>query len=220
MTLKVVAISDTHGQHHNMRCPVPDGDILIHAGDFTSRGGRASVQNFAEWIGGLPHRHKLVIPGNHDEYVEIMPEDSKRIMEELGVHLLLHQAITIEGVQFFGSPYTPEYFDWSFMQRRGAESQRRWEDIPHDTDVVITHGPPYGHGDRVPARRGGEARLAGCLELLRRLCFVKPKYHICGHIHEGYGVTVSDEAPETVFINASICTEGMRPKNAPIVFEL
>jgi Icc-related predicted phosphoesterase len=203
-----------------MKHPVPDGDVLIHCGDFCGHGRLSEVVDFAKWLGAFPHRHKLVTPGNHDRPVEEDPERCREIFAAEGITLLLSEPVTVEGIRYFGSPCTPMFFNWHFMLERGEEIRAEWEKIPEDTDVVITHGPPYGHGDLTSPYQGNPHRNAGCLELLNRLRLVRPKLHLCGHIHEGYGITVSDEIRGTTFINASICTAQYRPDNAPFRVEV
>lgn len=129
--------------------------------------------------------------------------------------LLIHEPIEIRGCRFFGSPYTPTFLNWHFMRDRGPTLRAEWEKIPERTDVVITHGPAYGHGDTAPAWRGQPPRHVGCFELLKRLHLIRPQLHIFGHIHDGYGMTISDEIPGATFLNASICTEAYRPLNPP-----
>ncbi|HQW28412.1 MAG TPA: metallophosphatase domain-containing protein [Verrucomicrobiales bacterium] len=218
--LSIVALSDTHGMHASMKHGIPDGDVLIHSGDFCGHGRMQELLDFAEWMGALPHPHKLITPGNHDRPVEEYPQECREAFAARGIQLLIGETAVVSGIHFFGSPYTPTFFNWHFMRERGAEIRTEWEKIPDDTHVVITHGPPYGHGDLTCPWKGDPPRNAGCLELLTRLRTIRPAIHLCGHIHEGYGITISDEVPGTTFLNASICTESYRPDNAPHRFEL
>ena len=213
--LTIVALSDTHGMHAAMDHAVPEGDVLIHAGDFCGRGLMQEVHDFAAWMGALPHPHKLVTAGNHDRPVEEHEQVLRDVFANHGIRLLIGETVEVEGFRFFGSPYTPTFMNWHFMRDRGAEIRAEWDAIPDDADVVITHGPAYGHGDLTPPWKGEPPRHAGCFELLDRLRTIRPKLHVFGHIHEGYGVTISDEIPGTTFLNASVCTESYRPANAP-----
>lgn len=207
---------------------VPGGDVVIHSGDFCrSRNSIDEVKDFARWIGGLPHKHKIVTAGNHDGAVEKSTKECRKIFEREGVTLLLNEEVVIEGVKFWGSPTTPTFLNWYFMKDRGAPIREVWEQIPEDVDVLITHGPPYGHGSMAPPYRTPHPKEAGCLDLLNRIREIQeatsgryPRVHCCGHIHCGYGVTASDQFASVTFINASVCTEAYRPTNSPVRFEI
>ena len=105
MSLKVVAISDTHNLHDKLN--VPEGDVLVHAGDLTKQGTIAEWSAAAKWLGSLPHKHKVVIAGNHDFIAETNPTLAKQIMEDNGVTYLLDECVHIEGYCFYGSPWQP-----------------------------------------------------------------------------------------------------------------
>jgi len=203
--VRIVVISDTHARH--ARLTVPPGDILAYAGDLTNHGALEDVVAFDRFLAALPHRHKLVIAGNHDFCFERQPEAARAALRH--ATYLEDDAITLEGIRFYGSPWQPWFWDWAFNLHRGPPIRAKWELIPDDTDVLITHGPPLGYGDRV--RGGGRV---GCQDLLERVQQVKPRYHLFGHIHEDYGVS-SDGT--TTYVNASICDLAYRPRRSPIV---
>ena len=207
--MRVVCISDTHGMHS--RVAVPDGDLLIHAGDITSRGELSIVEQFNEWLGRLPHQHKVVIAGNHDYCFERNRQDAEARLTNCTY--LQDSETTVEGFRIWGSPWQPWFFDWAFNLRRGDEISRKWDLIPAGIDILVTHGPPRGYGD-ITMREGEEA---GCENLMAAIKRVRPRLHVYGHIHEGYGLR---EADGTTFINASICTLQYHPTNAPIVIDL
>lgn len=192
--MKLVTISDTHGLHHNVK--IPEGDTLIIAGDIT-RGTEKSAFEFNEWLGELPHKHKIMIAGNHDWFFEKHPEKISKIITN--AIYLNESGYEIDGIKFWGSPWTPWFFDWAFNIPPGKESEY-WEKIPDKIDVLITHGPPYNILDYVPR----DKKHVGCKALLKRIKEIKPKYHIFGHIHDPYGM---EEHDGTVFINTSICDE-------------
>ena len=224
-SLNVVAISDTHGMHRSVK--VPDSDVLIHCGDFCRLGRVEEVKDFAAWLQALPHEHKLVTAGNHDKPVARERQRIRRMFEQAGVKLLLNEEVVIRGVKFWGSPVTPTFFEWHFMEDRGADIAKIWSQIPDDVDVLITHGPPYGHGDLAPPYRTPHPKVAGCLELLKRVKEISsktgmrnPRVHVFGHIHDGHGATQSDEFGGLTFINAAICNERYEPKNAPMGFQI
>ena len=215
--MRIVAMSDTHGFHDQLE--VPAGDVLVHAGDWSRRGTRDESRAFLEWLAGQPHAHKLIVAGNHDIFFEREPAEA-RAMVPANVTWLHDTGAELDGVRFWGSPWTPEFFEWAFMLPRGEPLRARWELIPAGTDVLITHGPPYGHGDlAVPFGLPGQ-RAVGCLELTLAVRQVRPRLHVFGHIHEGYGSSRSDEAPTTLFVNAAICTVDYQPTQPPLVLDL
>lgn len=225
--MKIVAISDTH-QHHSL-LTLPKGDILVHAGDFCRRGSYQEFEDFIKWFDQQPFKHKIFIAGNHDQCLEAMVGVEASFMDALkktgrikgeNLHYLRDSSVEIEGFVFYGAPWQPYFCDWSFQRQRGTEMAEKWAQIPDKVDVLITHGPPYGHGDLAPPYFSKHPRNAGCLELLKRITQVQPKIHIFGHIHCGYGISQSDEAPNTLFVNAATCTEAYEASNPPRILEL
>lgn len=211
--MKIVCISDTHGMHRQMTHLVPNGDILIHAGDFTlGQDPTAETQDFGKWLGEQPHRFKLVIAGNHDRGFEEEPEKYRRLLANC--HYLENDWIIIKGIKFYGAPQTPRFMDWAFNVDRGESIAKFWRRIPRDTRVLITHGPAYGKRDqtRPNTEHLGDEELDKWLENGRN----KVQYHIFGHIHGGHG-RMEDRI---VRVNAAICNEAYRPVNKPIVLEI
>lgn len=208
MPLRLVLISDTHNLHGQLN--IPNGDVLIHAGDITEMGKLDDLRSFNEWLGKLPHQHKLVIAGNHDFCLERQAAESEAVLTNCTY--LRDSGVAIEGVKFYGSPWQPEFYDFAFNLPRGEALKAKWDLIPTDTDVLITHGPPHGYGDLT--RQGDRA---GCEELLKALQRLQPRLHVYGHIHEGAGTY---RIGRTVLVNASSCDPDYQPTNRPIVFDL
>jgi predicted phosphohydrolase len=179
MKLRLVIISDTHGLHESVS--VPDGDILVHAGDITMDGRLSDAVAFDRWLGALPHRRKVVIAGNHDFCFERDPAKSRACLTN--AIYLQDEAAEIEGLKFYGSPWQPWFFDWAFNLARGPELRAKWNLIPADTDVLVTHGPPQGCLDMT--RRG---EPVGCADLAAAVRRLKPRLHVFGHIHEAYEI--------------------------------
>lgn len=177
--MKIIGISDTHGQHERLR--LPPGDVLIHAGDFSRKGEEAEVRHFLQWFAAQPHPHKLLIAGNHDFLAERDPEGFKTLVPA-GVTYLNDEGCSIGDYVFWGSPITPRFHDWAFNRDRGAEIAQHWALIPQHTDVLITHGPPKGYGDRTFF-----GKRVGCADLTEIVDLVQPKLHLFGHIHEARG---------------------------------
>ena len=189
--------------------PIPEGDILIHAGDMTQTGALEDVSNFNQFLGTLPHRHKVVIAGNHDFCFESEPDLAMSLLTNC--IYLQDQAITLDGIKFYGSPWQPWFFDWAFNLERGPDIKAKWDLIPIDTNVLITHGPPFGHGDLT-----FRDERAGCLDLLEAVERLKPRLHIFGHIHEGAGMTTNSD---TTFLNASSFDLGYNIVHSPLIFD-
>lgn len=205
--VRFVFVSDTHGLQD--RFQVPSGDVLCHTGDLTAHGRLDELKQVADWLRNLPHAHKVLIAGNHDFCLQNSPQEARALLHDLTY--LEDEACEIEGILLYGSPWQPWFYDWAFNLPRGPALQQVWEKIPFSTQVLLTHGPPYGYLDRTSR---GEA--AGCKDLLQRVREVGPELHVFGHIHEAYG---TDLAGPTRLVNASICDLEYVPKNAPWVFD-
>jgi Icc-related predicted phosphoesterase len=207
--VRIVCISDTHGQHAKAR--VPDGDVLIHAGDFMTFGTRPNeIVAFNHWLGTQPHQFKVVIGGNHDVMFERQPEAARELLTN--AVYLENAGIEFLGMKIWGSPVQPEFNSWAFNVARGAAIRRYWEMIPEDTDILITHGPPMGVLDQ--SHPSGSH--LGCEELAEAVKEVKPKLHVFGHIHGGHGQAAADG---TQFVNASLLDEAYRFVYQPQVIE-
>ncbi len=210
--MRIVCISDTHNCHDQIN--VPDGDILIHAGDATTVGNVEQIKAFNRWFANLPHKHKVFIAGNHDWLFENDNNFARSLLDKSIVYLQ-DSFVEIDGLKIYGSPWQPRFYDWAFNLNRGAELAEKWKLIPHDTDILITHGPPFGILDEVPRKYFVEN--TGCEELRKVVETIKPKLHIFGHIHCGYGQT---EQFGVKFVNASTCDEEYNPTQPPIIVEI
>lgn len=226
--MKICFISDTHASHKTQLFSIPECDILIHGGDITHRGEEHLLIDFLDWFKKQPAEYKVFIAGNHDFCFQRQPLGMMALLEERGychknnpqtkLIYLEDNAVTINGLKIYGSPWQPWFRNWAFNLRSQDELEAQWALIPEDTDILVTHGPPYGLGDRCE-----DGRLVGCKKLLERIKVVKPKYHLFGHIHESWGVHRSPSL-ETVFCNGSVAGGPEHgyiwPKNPPIVFEV
>lgn len=210
--LKLVMISDTHTMHDQIT--VPDGDVVICAGDISYRGTEEEVVPFLQWFDALPHKHKILIAGNHDWGFETKPRVFQHLVEGTSITYLNDSGVVIDGQLFWGSPVQPEFCGWAFNRERTKEDAahphsqynfigEHWDLIPDNTDVLITHGPPAGlldkceHGERV-----------GCDELMKAVARVRPRVHVFGHIHEARGLARVDK---TIFVNASSVDARYKP---------
>lgn len=204
--MRIVCISDTHGQHEGLS--VPDGDVLVHAGDFTLDScGELSSARFNHWLGDLPHKRKVVIAGNHDFIFERRPDWAPGLLTN--ATYLCDSGCEIGGLKFWGSPITPRFMDWAFMRDRGADIRKHWDLIPDDTDVLITHGPPSHVLDT--SYRGGDH--LGCTDLMESVEYIQPQLHVFGHIHGGRGLR---HITDTTYVNAACLDEAYRPVPDPV----
>ena len=208
--MRLTAISDTHTKHKEITHLLGEEEVLIHAGDAANSREPAINQHemfdFLEWYQGLNANHKIYVPGNHDTSVEanlINPADFPDI------HFLINRAIVIEGVKFYGSPYTPSFgVGWVWNMKR-SRIDRVWDAIPYDTDVLITHGPPQGILD-MTTDIDDPKRLVncGCKCLLNKVMDTPSiTAHIFGHVHDqseatNNGVRILNDVSRS-FVNAS-----------------
>jgi len=209
--MQIVAISDTHGKHRDLK--ISDGDILIHAGDVT-RGGKKKEQviDFIVWFAEQRHAHKIFVADNHDFFFEEAdPEEINDLIPNEIIYLS-DSGVEINGIKFWGFPITPWFNNWAFNRERGTEIKQHWDLILDDIEILITHGPPFGILDETVY-----GKQTGCEELLLRVYQVKPKYHIFGHIHEEYGNVTK---AETTFVNASVLDDWYEMNNKSIVVDL
>ena len=207
--MKFIAISDTHGLHRDL--VLPSGDVIIHAGDFCDRGSERHMHDFLAWYDSLDYAYKFLIGGNHDSFAARHPEQFKALLSPEMVYLN-DSGFELKGLKFWGSPVQPDLVGWAFGKRRGAQMKVHWDLVPEDTDILITHTPPYGVLDK--SRMG---RSLGCEELSKKLPFIRPKVHVFGHVHAGYG---QETIGDTLHINAANIASGRGLVNKPVVFEV
>lgn len=221
MKLRLILISDTHNMHELLtgKFELPKGNILIHAGDITMAGDLDPILNFNEWLGTLSYKHKIVIAGNHDKFLADHTDNGfngKKILNN--ATYLDEETINIKGINIYGSPYTPSFSNMrkglAFYKERGIELKSIWDEIPDNTDILITHGPPYGILDKAYDGSAGGFSV-GDKPLLEKVLEVKPKYHVFGHIHEDGGKKLVNE--NTTFINASVINKEYELTNKPRV---
>jgi len=241
--VRIVCISDTHSKAADLIENLPEGDILVHSGDFTFVSSEYEIREFNKFLKDISRKYKhiIVIAGNHDLSFDINKFDKSgvfikfyrmyccfspftkcptaEVSKELlcdGVEnciYLQEESVVIMGIKFYGSPWQTSNFDLGFNAKRGNELMEKWNNIPNDTDILLTHGPPLGIGDKV--RKFG--KRVGCYALLKTIQDrVKPKYHIYGHIHEDYGIR---RAENTIYINAAMPDAKYNMTHKPVVFD-
>ena len=218
--MKITFISDTHGKHNQVTSSLPGGDLLIHAGDISSMGYKHEIQEFCKWFNSLDnYTVKVFIAGNHDFGFQKEPEMTKEIVgsykwiDYLQDNFLGYGVDTENYVKIYGSPWQPEFHSWAFnLPKGGLELEQAWEEIPEDTDILVTHGPAFGYLDTIM----GQHDNLGCELLTKRIKTIKPKIHVCGHIHSGRNIVFDDG---TLFINASVLDEQYQYTQKPITID-
>jgi Icc-related predicted phosphoesterase len=209
--MKIVCISDTHGQVIPFE-DMPEGDVLIHAGDITNNGKIYWLQQQAEWFRHLvetKYSHLICIGGNHDFVLdgfrkEKAEEHLTRLFGDNRIHYLRDSSVTLRfagtpPIKFYGTPWV-NCGNWAFSEENNFHRRQIFNQIPGDTDVLISHGPPYSILDRSMVSGHG-AGSCGDLELLGAVERVRPRLHVFGHIHESYGR--ADLFEGTTFVNAA-----------------
>lgn len=221
---RIVCISDTHGIHKKIP-PLPKGDILIHAGDFTGWGTYSEIEQFAEWLYAKDFAQKIVIAGNHDEEAQDTV-GMKILFGNYGVIYLKDSYCFWSDddgriLKVYGTPYTPEFCGWHFMEYE-HELRARYAKIPDDTNILITHGPPANILDQsgittryewnpitLSEKRIRENNRAGSTALAMRIQQLPAlKLNVFGHIHAGRGVLRQDDV---CYVNASCLGEDYEP---------
>lgn len=237
--MRITLISDTHAKHNQLvtsktvrsstrPLDLPGGSLLIHAGDFMTSGYHITeAEQFFKWFDEIDnYEHKIFIAGNHDRVMQDVPNEmAGRLTAYKTIDYLQDEECVLyydghngdfpeDNIRIYGSPWQPEFYSWAFnLPRNGEEMAAKWEAIPTNTDILVTHGPAYGFLDDTEGNRG---RHLGCELLAERIKSIKPKIHVCGHIHSGHGYYFDGH---THFFNASVLNERYSYTNMPHTFD-
>jgi len=219
MKKRITFISDTHTKHEKLNGFLDGGDILIHAGDLTGRGYITEIENFMKWYDKINNYDtKIFIAGNHDFGFQDDNQKLRGLLTGYKTIDYLEDELMMVGedydtmIKIWGSPWQPEFHNWAFNLPRGEKLKEKWDMIPMNTDILITHGPPLGKLDYV--RYPNEN--VGCEELMKRVEEIKPKIHVFGHIHEGYGYVFDGN---THYINAAVLNGRYEYRNKPVTVD-
>lgn len=229
--MKLVVISDTHTMHKKLT--IPECDVLIHCGDFTHQGKYWKVKDFLGWFNEQPGKRKVLIAGNHEQTFDRDHGAYNAACRDLACNLydsidyLENQELVIDGIKFYGTPWTPWFYDWGFngiidrnlpFTHNGSRGLTKvYSEIPKDVQVLICHGPPNQVLDW--SERGDER--TGSVEM-RKLTsggdLLQLRLYLCGHIHESRGVEVCDGG--ITFINASSLSRDYETMRQPFIVHL
>jgi predicted phosphohydrolase len=210
--MKITLLSDTHSKHKQLTSRLMDGgDILLCAGDISSMGYDHEIRNFLDWYKKLPYDYKILVAGNHDWGFQFN-YGAGMMSNYPTIRYLQDNSFTVGDILIYGSPWVPEFMNWAFnLPRNGEELKRRRDMIP-PCDILVTHCPPFGILDTVP----GDWQHLGDELLRERVNQIKPKIHVFGDIHGGYGYVFNGD---THFINAAVLNEQYIYCQKPIVIE-
>lgn len=209
---RFVIISDTHNAHDQLE--VPDGDFLIHCGDMTNIGDTVSLKLFFDWFSDQPHKYKLCIYGNHDNLRKRHMMLGTAEFDRPGVQILFDEYLEIDGIKIYGTPWV-----WD-------APPNAWNDIPDETQLLITHPPPHGILDQVPSGEfsfeGELLESMGSIKLLNRMRDLSHlRLHCFGHCHEQGGRIFRDyEGRGLTLVNAACMNNEMEIINKPVVLDL
>jgi len=214
--MKLWHISDTHGLHEQL--PVPnDVEVVVHSGDASNNKNpyinEKEFRNFLAWFSNLSIPHKIFVPGNHETSFErnLVRKDE---LIDLGITPLVDSGTEISGIKIWGSPWVPRYGEWAWMVGRGSLN-KKWQNIPEDTDVLVTHGPPFSCLDATYSRQN-DIELVGCRALQKRVMALRLEAHLFGHVHSDGDLqnngTRTMLGLKTVFSNGSCCHDGVMEK--------
>lgn len=207
-------ISDLHGERPHLK----GGDLLIVAGDLTISHSKMQFAAFAEWYRAQNYRKKVLVAGNHDGLIQ----DGTYYFNHEWLGYLQDSGTEFEGLRIWGSPWTHSFEGcnphcMAFMEDDHSLKEK-WDLIPADVDILVTHSPPLGFCDYLE-----RAGCVGSRSLRRAFDHEKflPKLWVFGHIHEGYGkqvlsVGTEEEPRRMTIVNASIMDEDYNPTNKPI----
>jgi Icc-related predicted phosphoesterase len=225
--MKLVIISDTHTKHAALK--IPECDVLVHCGDFTWTGEFEGVCSFVRWLERQPATHKICIAGNHEltfdknRSYDLETHQLLTLNTDKSIHYLEDSSITIDGIKFYGTPWTPWFFDWAFNGitdenlafYRGVSLSEKYSEIPKDVQVLICHGPVY---DICDLSEQDDVRT-GSVEMRKLISekLTELQLDLCGHIHEARGMKVVDDV---TFVNASSLGRDYETISPPVIIHL
>jgi len=199
MNMRILHLSDTHGRHHSLP-KLPMADIIIHSGDLSLSDTEDEIIDFIEWFEALPYKYKIFVAGNHD--VRLFEEKIEGLSENC--FYLCNSGVTIEGIRFYGVPMFIE-------DAKSGNYAKYIKQIPPDTNVLITHQPPFYILDLSANINYGDP------DLLNVVLKIQPQYHLFGHIHDAYGIVKNGN---TTFVNAAILNEQYELAHQPVLLEI
>ncbi len=189
---------------------------MIVAGDLTARDTHIEYQKFFDWFKNQSYKKKIFIAGNHDNKLTDFYCCAQELID---FEYLCDSGTEFEGLKIWGSPWTTRFpginpLCCAFTVNTDQELSEKWDLIPKDTDILITHSPSFGNYDYVNNRNSSIVQSVGSLSLWIKSLEILPKLHVFGHIHEAYGNCTHYNGIRLV--NCSHVNERYQPVNKPI----
>lgn len=232
--MRIVALSDLHGSLPR----IPRCDLLIIAGDVCpdrigpviAREDPAAQKawfdrNFRAWLAETPATHKVLTWGNHDWCGEACSfgADSPQHAASTVLQILVDEGTSVpmngptgRSLSIWATPWSNPFMRWAFMKPREVLADV-YAAIPAGIDVLVSHQPPFGHGDRYEDARSREVEHLGSRELLTAIERVRPRIVICGHMHAGQGRFDYDG---TTIYNVSMVNDQYELVRSPTVIDI
>jgi len=229
--MRIVALSDQHGHLPE----IPPCDLLLVAGDVCpdyigqSFSGDHPEQQKAwfderarAWLADAPASHKILTWGNHDWCGQTFgfADDSPLAIPLPAVQILVdagtHVPAAGRPISIWATPWSRQFDRWAFM-KSPEELAEVYAAIPEGIDILVSHQPPYGHGDRYEHPGSGDVEQLGSPELLAAIDRIRPRLVVCGHLHGGHGRFVYDGIP---IWNVSVVNDDYQLVRSPTVIEV
>lgn len=229
--IRIVHLSDTHNFLHKYPRNhfLPTGHILVHTGNFTNNGTAEEFNQFNEWLNSVAHlyHYRVVILGACDVKKFGNNFEAMKKMLSYATHVLCNESAVILGINFYGVPWNSQNTVKKNFSLRFSSSSSL-ENIPENTEVLLTHGPAYqrldvtyplNHDKEVDTDSklckskkerekdreiGEEIEHWGSKELLDIINKFKPNLHLHGLAKESRGILPSF-ANSTMTVNSCMC---------------
>lgn len=197
--MKIIAISDLH----NHKPEIPACDLLIIAGDLFNgfyhklRQQPEWLENgYKFWINNLPAKEIIFVPGNHD----FMFQENRYAVKDIRWRVLIDDWTIINDLKIYGTPWQKGCWAFGTTEDELIDIMNK---IPADTDIIVSHAPPFGCCDN----------NFGCLQLKYQIEIIQPKLVVCGHVHEAFG---QGKIKNTNVYNVAYVDKKYQPKNKPV----
>lgn len=219
MSLRLVATSDTHAPVDPST--IPDGDVFVHAGDLMTTGYLDEWRWACDWLSKLPHKVKILVPGNHDFHLQVYPGPALQDLRRAGVTVVglpgnvnYMSKVLPNGMRLLGLPYVTNLPRWAFNAEESfLEEELRRLEAMHKYDIVVSHAPINGVLD-LSMRDNLPAGIVAYRDFCQR---AKPRVWIHGHIHEGFGQA---KFSDTDVYNVAMSDRKHRHANGAVVIDL